>query len=184
MGTNVAARTEVVGMRRVFARRLGTFRLGDGTPAARVRTDWVLIDDRGALTRVPAVFGEMFGAGDGTISIGRLPLPATPPEAVRRAFEVRPQELDPMGHANNAVYLDWLEETVRLAGGDDDVGRTPRRYRLEYALAAEPGAILESAAWRQAAGWSFRLTEGASGSDLFRAALDVGQTGSGMEDGG
>ena len=115
MGGDVAARTEVVGMRRVFARRRGSFRLDDGTLAATVDTDWVLIDDRGALTRVPPVFSEMFGAGDATIAIGRLSLPPTPAAVERRALAVRPHELDPMGHANNAVYLDWLEESLLAA---------------------------------------------------------------------
>jgi acyl-ACP thioesterase len=36
MGTNVVARTEVVGIRRVFARRRGAFRLADGTSAGWV----------------------------------------------------------------------------------------------------------------------------------------------------
>ena len=174
MGRDVRARTEVVGMRRVFARRRGVFRLEDGTVAATVDTDWVLIDARGSLTRVPPVFSEMFGAGDSTISIGRLALPPTPPEASRRSFDVRPHELDPMGHANNAIYLDWLEESLMAAGASDAIAALPRRYRLEYALAADSGAPLEAAAWPTEGGWSFRLTHATSGADLFRARLEPG----------
>lgn len=173
MGTNVHARTEVVGMRRVFARRLGQFGLADGTLAARVTTDWVLIDERGALTRVPAIFSEMFGVGDATFSIGRVALPGTPPSAARRQLTVRPHEVDPMAHANNAIYLDWLEETVDASGGAKDLARLPRRYRLEYALAAEAGAALEAAAWADPDGWRFRMTRVPAGEELFRAALDV-----------
>jgi acyl-ACP thioesterase len=174
MGRDVQAGTEVVGMRRAFARRRGTFRLEDRTPAATVDTDWVLIDDRGSLTRIPAVFGEMFTAGDQTIAIGRLPLPPTPTEASRRRFAVRPQELDPLAHANNAVYLDWLEESLRDAGAADAIAVLPRRYRLEYALAAEAGAPLEAAVWPADGGWSFRVTHATSGADLFRARLEPG----------
>jgi len=48
----------------------------------------------------------------------------------------------------------------------------PRRYRMEFALAAEAGAVLDGAAWRDGDGWSYRLT-GADGSvDRFRAHLD------------
>jgi acyl-CoA thioester hydrolase len=173
MGTNIHARTEVVGMRRVFARRLGQFGLADGTLAARVTTDWVLIDERGALTRVPTIFSEMFGVGDAAFSIGRVTLPGTPPSAERRQLTVRPHEIDPMAHANNAVYLDWLEETVAASGGAEDVARLPRRYRLEYALAAEAGTALDAAAWTNPEGWSFRMTRTPTGEDLFRAALDV-----------
>ena len=52
---------EVVGMRRVFARRRGTFRLADGTRPAWVHTDWVLIDAPGALTRIPPIFRRCSG---------------------------------------------------------------------------------------------------------------------------
>ena len=173
MGTNVHARTEVVGMRRVFARRLGQFGLADGTLAARVTTDWVLIDERGALTRVPAIFPEMFGVGDAAFSIGRVAVPAPPPGAQQRQLTVRPHEIDPMAHANNAIYLDWLEESIAASGGAEDLARLPRRYRLEYALAAEAGAALEAAAWANPDGWSFRLTRTPTGDEVFRAALDV-----------
>jgi len=182
MGTNVHARTEVVGMRRVFARRLGQFGLADGTLAARVTTDWVLIDERGVLTRVPAIFGQMFGVGDASFSIGRVSLPGTPPSAERRPVTVRPHEIDPMAHANNAIYLDWVEETVAAAGGIEDLARLPRRYRLEYALAAEAGTTLEAAAWADPAGWSFRMTRTPTGEDLFRAALDVRPGAAGTEE--
>ena len=94
---------------------------------------------------------------------------------------VRPHEIDPMAHANNAIYLDWLEETVAAAGGVEDLARLPRRYRLEYALAAEAGTTLEAAAWADPAGWSFRMTRTPTGEDLFRAALDVRPGAAGTE---
>jgi len=78
MGTDVAARTEIAGIRRVFARRHGEFRLGDGTLAGWVDTDWVLIDARGALTRIPPVFAEVFGEGRPLKSVGRIALPEPP----------------------------------------------------------------------------------------------------------
>jgi acyl-CoA thioesterase FadM len=174
MGTDVGARTEVVGMRRVFARRRGTFHLTDGTVAAWVHTDWVLIDARGALTRIPAIFSEMFGASDGAGSVGRVALPPTPGDAPRLALTVRRHELDPMAHANNATYLDWMEEAIAAAGGAEAATATPRRYRLEYTLAAAGGAELESAAWLSEGGWSYRLTEPSSGGELFRATLHPG----------
>lgn len=183
MGRDVAARTEVIGMRRVFARRRGEFRLEDGTLAAWVHTDWVLIDGRGSLTRIPPVFIEMFGGLGLDDAIGRLGLPPTPGGATRLDLTVRPQELDPMGHANNAVYLDWLEEAVAAAGGGADIGAVPRRYRLEYALAAEAGADVAAAAWRADAGWSFRLSAPATQTDLFRARLEPAEGGRAEEDG-
>ena len=176
---------EVVGMRRVFARRRGTFRLADGTPAAWVHTDWVLIDARGALTRIPPIFSEMFGAGEAD-RLGRSGGPAAdPPEAAtRQRSTVRPHELDPMAHANNAVYLDWMEEAIAAAGGADARSPAlPRRYRLEYALRPRPAATSStSAAWPSTDGWSYRLTRAAGGSDLFRARLEPGEPGPAIEE--
>jgi acyl-CoA thioester hydrolase len=177
MGTVITARTAIVGIRRVFARRRGEFILADGTPAGWVHTDWVLIDARGALTRIPAIFPEVFGGAELTASVGRIPLPPTPPDAVHRRFAVRPHELDPMDHANNAVYLDWLEEAMIAARPDrpaDTIAAVPRRYRMEYALAVEAGADLDGAAWPDRAGWSYRLTGADGAVDRFRATVVSG----------
>ena len=93
---------------------------------AWVHTDWVLIDARGALIRIPDVFGEAFRVPETTGQIQRVTLPPTPAGAPTRMFAVRPHELDPAAHVNNAVYLDWLEEAV-IAGGGSGCGRRDRR---------------------------------------------------------
>jgi acyl-ACP thioesterase len=176
MGTDVAARTEIAGIRRVFARRHGEFRTADGALAGWVDTDWVLIDARGAPTRIPPVFAESFGEGAPLDSIGRVALPQTPTDATRIELTVRPHEVDPYAHANNAVYLDWLEEAI-LAADRDGAGTTlasfPRTYRVEYALAVEAGAELESVAWRDEPDWAYRLADPAGGADRFRARLEL-----------
>jgi acyl-CoA thioesterase FadM len=195
MGFTVEAATQVAGIRRVFARRRGEFHVTaespppgqptggpgpDRTLAGWVNTDWVLIDARGALTRIPEIFAEHFGGARMSGSVGRIALPPTPPSAVHRRFAVRPHELDPMAHANNAIYIDWLEEAVVDAGrglGIDarsDLAAMPRHYRVEYVLAVEPGAELDGAAWFEDGGWSYRLANAATGADLFRARLEPG----------
>jgi acyl-ACP thioesterase len=176
MGTNVVARTEIVGIRRVFARRRGEFRTEDGALAGWVDTDWVLIDARGAPTRIPPVFSEVFGEGAPLPSIGRVAVPAAPGGVVPVVLVVRPHELDPYAHANNAVYLDWLEEAILVAdpsAGRAACGRVPRRYRMEFALAAEPETTLESRAWADGDDWMYRLTGADDGADRFRARLDA-----------
>ena len=176
LGTTIVSRTAVVGQRRVWARRRGEFSLPDGTLAGWVHTDWVMIDGRGGLTRIPEIFAEQFRIPESTGQIGRVPLPPTPGDASRRELAARPHELDPMGHVNNAVYLDWLEEAILWAApgvATATLATTPRRYRLEYAAAADPGARLEDAAWQDAeVGWSYRLS-GSGGKDLFRACVDL-----------
>lgn len=173
MGTQVTARTAIVGIRRVFARRRGEFLLADGTLAGWVHTDWVLIDARGALTRIPSIFPEVFGGADDMGPVGRVPLPPTPGGTVHRQFAVRPHELDPMDHANNAVYLDWLEESLQDAGASP-MASVARRCRMEFALAVEAGAELDGAAWPVDGTWAYRLAGADGGSDRFRAELAVG----------
>ncbi len=178
MGSTLTARTAIVGIRRVFARRRGEFLLADGTSAGWVHTDWVLIDARGALTRIPSIFPEVFGGTDDMGPVGRIPLPPTPPDATHRRFAVRPHELDPMDHANNAIYLDWLEEAI-LAVAEPAEARAattdlPRRYRMEFALAVDAGAELDGAAWRDGPGWSYRLAGADGATDRFRARVATG----------
>ncbi|HEV8546359.1 MAG TPA: acyl-ACP thioesterase domain-containing protein [Candidatus Limnocylindrales bacterium] len=178
MGTMILSRTAVVGQRRVWARRRGEFLLDDGTLAGWVHTDWVMIDSRGALTRIPAIFAEEFKIPEMTGQIGRVTLPPTPANVPVHAFAARPHELDPMNHVNNAVYLDWLEEAILGATQGDSEGwaseasaAIPRRYRLEYAMAADAGATMTDAAWRDEGGWAYRLTA-SDGTELFRARLE------------
>jgi acyl-ACP thioesterase len=176
MGVEIVSRTRVVGQRRVWARRRGEFITADGTLAAWVHTDWVMIDARGALTRIPAIFGERFRIPEASGQIGRVTLPPTPDDAAGRSFAVRPHELDPMDHVNNAAYLDWLEEAVlgaaAASGGDAGLEAIPRRYRLEYAAAADAGMGLSDAAWPNPdGGWGYRVTADA-GPELFRAAIE------------
>jgi hypothetical protein len=83
-----------------------------------------------------------------------------------------------MGHANNGVYLDWLDETVAAAGagGEAAIMALPRTYRLEYLRPAGPAMELVSAAWPEAAnggGWAYRLAD-AAGADLLRGRLVPG----------
>jgi acyl-ACP thioesterase len=177
MGVDIVAETRVVGQKRVWARRRGEFRDAAGTVLAWVHTDWVMIDARGALIRIPDVFGEVFRIPEATGQISRVALPPTPSGARARSFAVRPHELDPMDHVNNAVYLDWLEEAVLAAAAGTasraQIDALPRHYFLEYTAAADAGMVLSDAAWADdSGGWRYRVT-GAEGSDVFRASIDT-----------
>ena len=88
-----------------------------------------------------------------------------------------------MAHANNAIYLDWLEESVADAAQAGPPGSLPeepaltalpRRYRMEFALAIDAGAELDGAAWRDGPGWCYRLAGAGDGVDRFRARIDTG----------
>ena len=144
MGTTLTAQTRVVGMRRVFARRRGEFRLPDGRLAGWVHTDWVMIDGRGALTRIPPIFGDMFG-GNSMTGPGRAcgaaggagrsarpgasgPAPGARPAGPRQ--QCRLSRLARGGHPRRGP---------RREGARAIVAR-PRHYRLEFPMAAAAGA--------------------------------------------
>ena len=161
--------TRVVGWRRVWARRRTEFLDEGGALAAWVLIDWVLLDARGAPTRIPAEFDSVFGAPAATFGLARVALAEPPADATRTVLAVRPQELDPMVHVNNAVYADWLEEAVLAAGGSEVVRAIPRLARLEYVRAVEAGARPEVAVWPDAGGWSCRVADSGGAADGERA---------------
>ncbi len=169
-GSALTGSTRVVGERRVWARRRTEFHDGAGILVAWTNVDWVLLDARGAPTRIPPEFDGAFNTPKATFPLGRVDLGASPADARMIAFDVRPQELDPMDHVNNAVYADWVDEAVIAAGDLTAVRAVPRLVRLEYARSAEPSAALAGAAWPTAGGWAYRLTE-RSGLELLRAHL-------------
>jgi acyl-ACP thioesterase len=171
VGSDLVGTTQVVGWRRVWARRHTEFRDTAGSLSAWTHIDWVLLDARGAPTRIPAEFEPVFGAPTATFGLARVAVGEPLADARRLEFAVRPQELDPMAHVNNAVYADWLEEAV-IAAGDARLPRTiPRLARLEYAAPADPGARLTADAWPTPGGWSYRLRDG-TGQELLRARLE------------
>ena len=176
-GVDLLGTTSVVGFRRVWSRRESTFSLG-GEGVAIVRIDWVLLDERGAPTRIPPEFETIFPSAepDAPLQLARVTLDRAPEGAARRSIEVRPQELDPLDHVNNAVYADWFDEAVAAADPDGtEIARSlPRRVRLDYALAAEPAERLESVTWRNGSGWACRIVRAAGEADLLRARIEAG----------
>ncbi len=172
VGAELTGTTRVVGWRRVWARRGTEFRDALGNLIASAQIDWVLLDALGAPTRIPAEFEPVFGTATSTLGLARVAL-GDPTSAARESrIVVRPQELDPMAHVNNAVHADWLEEAVIAAGDLAATRAVPRLVRLEYAAAADAGAQLTAAIWPIADGWSFRVRDG-SDVELLRARLEL-----------
>ena len=181
VGDELTGTTRVVGWRRVWARRRTEFVDATGALAGWTHVDWVLLDARGAPTRIPVDFQPVFGAPDAGFPLARVPLSEPPPDAAHARFTVRPQELDPMAHVNNAVYADWVEEQVIAAGGLADVRAIPRLARLEYARAAAPEAAVDAITWRETAGWSCRISDSAE-TELLRARLERSMAPDNVED--
>ena len=173
MGTTLRLATAVVGHRRIWARRRGEFRLPDGTLAALALADWVIVDERGRILRIPVDFGDAFPNPELDGEIIRVAMPPTPPNAAQLILRVRPQDLDPMGHVNNAIYLDWIEESIASAGDPDATTAVPRRITIEYAASAEPGDALTATTWREDDAWWVRLTRVGDGAVLARACFSA-----------
>jgi acyl-ACP thioesterase len=83
-----------------------------------------------------------------------------------------------MGHVNNAVYLDWLEEGLVEAGAPATATAVPRRASIEYAASAEPGDTLATDVWRDDAGdaWWARIFRPADGATVLRARVELPRT--------
>lgn len=158
VGADVRAQTAVIGHRRIWARRRVEFFVDDGgpgagaAPAAVAETDWVLVGGGGRIMRIPDSFGAAFGVPEAAMEMHRIAaVPAPDPAPPPLHLAVRFAEVDPNGHLNNAVHLDWLDEAVLAAGGAADLGRFPRRYGAEYLQPLQLGAGAIVSAWRQVA---------------------------------
>lgn len=172
--------TQVIGARRVWARRHSEVRR-DGGPlpgpghateaadapaggsagelAAIVTTDWVLIHDDGRAARVPAEIVAGFSDGS-PFEPARVVLGEPGQGAWTTQLVVRPQDLDPMAHVNNAVYVDYLEEV--LSGVAGLPGPPLRHFQLEYLRPAAPGECLVAVAWPDGGGWAVAISGEAS----------------------
>jgi acyl-ACP thioesterase len=131
----------------------------------------VLLNAQGRPVRPPAEIIDAFGPQMAEFTPQRLAAAARPPHAERATFDVRRSELDPMGHVNNAAYLDYLDEHY-LADAARATLAVPRRYRAEFLASAEPGARLTSVGWADGPVWRYRLDDD-SARELFRANLDT-----------
>lgn len=99
-------------------------------------------------TRIPDEFPALFAVPPAGFVPTRFDAVAPPAGAFLSSFTVRPHEIDPFRHANNASYLEWMEEAIAAAGGGAALAAEPRRYRIEYLAPASLGAELQTCSWR------------------------------------
>lgn len=167
LGHILRVTTAIVGHRRIWARRLVECHLADGRLAARVTTDWVLIDGRNRIVRIPADFGVAFVNPELDSEILRVPAPGGEPFH-SEPFLVRMRDLDPLAHVNNAVYVDWLDEALQSAGlrAADSTGET---WRVEYLASAARDDEVAVDLFGGPGAWVARIRR-ADGQDLVRAS--------------
>jgi acyl-CoA thioesterase FadM len=176
-GDELVGTTEAVAARKVLARRRTEFRTATGELAAVAVVDWAMISAEGIPTRIPAGLGIAFGMPDQGFEPIRVRT-AAPGHPTPDGLEltVRRQELDPMDHVNNAVYLDWAEEAIRSATERErrvDLEAVPRRWQLEYLGSAAPTTEVLASAWADANGWSCRIVDRRTGQRFVGACLEA-----------
>lgn len=167
LGHILRVTTAVVGHRRIWARRLVECRLADRRLAARVTTDWVLIDGRNRIVRIPADFGVAFANPELAGEILRVPAPDGAPFH-SESFRVRLRDLDPLAHVNNAVYVDWLDETLQSAGLRP-ASEHEATWRVEYLASAARDDEVVVDLFGAPEAWVARIRR-ADGLDLVRAS--------------
>jgi acyl-CoA thioesterase FadM len=168
--SSVKVSTQVVGYRRLAARRRSEIRDESGRLLALLEIDWVMTNARGVPTRVPEEMLRFIEDGSTTFEMRKVCLPPTPAGAHEATIVVSRRDLDPMAHVNNSVYLDYLEETLESAGCGALLNEVPRRYEVDFLSSAEGGDELLATAWPHAEAWFFTLRR-ADGTSLFRARV-------------
>jgi acyl-ACP thioesterase len=151
-GDVLSVSTQVIGWRQVWARRRSEIRRigsedGRGSDGlmATVETDWVLLTTEGRPARVPERFARVFSA-DAGFRRDRVILPEPEGEVSTLSTRVRPLDVDPLRHMNNAAYLDMVDDGIaRLPDGHRL--EKPDCYRIGYVWPALPGTPIHIDCW-------------------------------------
>jgi acyl-ACP thioesterase len=103
---------------------------------------WVCVDEAGRPAPLGASFFDRYGeaAGGRTVS-SRLHLSPPPDGAATRPWPLRATDFDVLGHVNNAVYWEAVEDELAQRAP----GRRIAAAELEHRVAVEPGEGLELA---------------------------------------
>jgi acyl-CoA thioester hydrolase len=185
-GDTVQIKTWVADFRRVRSRRAYEFRCGGSSEVvARASTDWVFLQlSTGRPITIPPEMKTAFfpeGPPQSAPHRQRFPsVPPAPPGAFHQKRRVEWRDLDAAGHANNAVYLSYIEDCglqAALAHGwpmarmeAKGLAIVARRHHIEYQQPAMLDDELEVTTWLSGVGDSTavrhtvitRLSDGAS----------------------
>jgi acyl-CoA thioester hydrolase len=137
--------TWVTDFRRVRSRREYEVHVSPRPVAAlTAHTDWVYVDR--ATSTDPRCDDARVRSRRSPSALPRAPLALPPPPAGAASLTrvVAPEDVDALGHVNNARYFGYVEEVERTA-----VGSTlrPVRHDLEYLVEARAGDRLICRCW-------------------------------------
>lgn len=160
-GDTLTIQTWVQDFRRVRSlRHYALYR--DDDLIAQASTDWVLIDTAKKMpVTIPPEIVSAYSDGEAPLTIQHEPpLPEVPPPAdgvftLRRRVEWR--DIDPVGHVNNAVYLNYAADCGMQFGRaigwsfprlrELGYGRVARRHFVEYKASAVCDDEIEISTW-------------------------------------
>lgn len=158
-GTDLIVTTEVVGFRRIWARRDNAIADPTGAVLGQVAMDWIFTDRTGQPARVVPEMIAAFPGISERLTPAHLELGSPPAGARADEYVVPPHVIDPRGHMNSAAYLDVFEDALASRGVDPQ-GR-PVTYELEYFRAAQSGEFVRLFVWEDTGGWAFTITDAA-----------------------
>lgn len=132
-GDRVDVTSWIAEIGRVTAQREYEARDQRGRLLARCSTQWVMVDQKRLTpTRVPAVMHEAFDPARDFV-VEPIEWPEVDGEPHQMPYLVRGFEEDALGHVNNAIYLNWIEESMRQVQAAEGRGEgRARRHFLRY----------------------------------------------------
>lgn len=108
----------------------------DGVTAVDSMAIWVPVDGEGRPVRLgDSFFGAYGEAADGRTVSSRLHLPPPSPDATTRPWLLRASDFDVLGHVNNAVSWEAVEDELARRAPD----RAVTGAELEHRASVEPG---------------------------------------------
>jgi acyl-ACP thioesterase len=167
-GSLLTVTTEVVGFRRIWARRHSTIQDSGGKPLGDVTLDWIFTDGRGTPTRVVPEMVAAFPvhAERARLEVEHLEV-GTPPQSVQlQRYLVPAHQVDPRGHMNNAAYIELFEDGLAELGTNPQ--QRPVTYEVEYLKPVGPGEVLHRYIWGDLDRWNL-LGVTSAGSPVVRA---------------
>ena len=163
--------TALVGFRHVMARRRTRLFNQAGRVIADAAIDWVMTDINGRPVRFPAEFEPFVAEVGASFTPEKIPPVAVDDApAITITVPLRVADFDPLGHVNNAAWLEIAEEAL-YAAAPAHLSALRRRIRLEYlALTSDPAVRCDV---RVSAGHARVDIYEAQGTPLVRALFDV-----------
>ncbi len=154
-GTFLDVTTEVVGFRRIWARRRNTIQDAAGRVVGVITVDWIFTNREGNPTRIVPEMEAAFPGLARPLEMERLDLGDPPPTTRAQEYIVPAHQVDPRGHMNSAAYLDVFEDA--LVGMSVQAQERPATYELEYRVGVQLGNLLQRFIWAEPSGWAMLI---------------------------